>query len=99
MKLIKLLAEQMHEELEDAKEYAKLAVQHKEDDRRLAEVYARLSEQELNHSDMLHEQATRIISDYGEEAPAAMQAVWDWEHERMVDCMAAVRVLLDMYRK
>lgn len=32
-------------------------------------------------------------------APASMQAVWDWEHELMVDKTAKIRALLDMYKR
>lgn len=34
----------------------------------------------------------------GYEAPASMQAVWDWEHDKMVDTTARVKTMLSMYR-
>lgn len=51
---------------------------------------------------MLHAQAVRLINEQrasGVVAPASMQAVWDWEHELMVDKTAKIRALLDMYKR
>ena len=46
---------------------------------------------------MLHEQAIRAIKEQkatSAETPVAMQAVWDWEHEKMVDTVAKIKALL-----
>lgn len=102
MKVIKDLVEDIQEELEGSEHYAKLATQHKDDDRELADVYAKLANTELEHVNNLHSQVVRIIKDWkaktGEEVPAAMEAVWDWEHARMVDTAARVKSLLDVYK-
>lgn len=102
MKEIKMLVEDIREELEGAEHYAKLAAQYKTDDKSLADNYATLASQELNHVDMLHVQAARLINaqrSAGVSAPASMQAVWDWEHELMIDKTAKIRALLEMYKK
>lgn len=102
MKQIKELVENIREELEGAEHYAKLATQYRDADRSLAENYATMSAQELSHVDNLHNQAVRLIKDYraaGNEPPASMKAVWDWEHERMVDHVAKIKILLEQYRK
>lgn len=102
MKVIKCLVEDIEEELEGAEHYAKLATKHKEDDRELADVYAKLANVELDHVNALHGQVVRIIKEYkaatGKETPAPMQAVWDWEHEKMVDTTARIKAMLDMYK-
>ena len=102
MKLIKILVEDIKEELSGAEHYAKLAVQYKDEDKVLADNYAKLSEVELGHVNLLHAQVTRISKDWktssGQETPAAMQAVWDWEHEQMIDKVTRVKVLLATYR-
>lgn len=102
MKVIKCLVEDIQEELEGAEHYAKLATQYKEDDRELAGVYAKLAGVELDHVNALHGQVVRIIkawkAETGKETPAPMQAVWDWEHARMVDTAARVKSLLDVYK-
>lgn len=102
MKTIAELVENIREELEGAEQYAKKATQYKEQDHRIADMYATLSSQELSHVDALHTQAVRLIQEQrasGREVPAGMQAVWDWEHEKMVSNTAKVKMLLDMYRK
>lgn len=102
MKLIKCLVEDINEELEGAEHYAKLATQYKDEDRELADVYAKLANVELEHVNALHGQVVRIIKSWkaanGQEPPAAMQAVWDWEHEKAVDTTARVKTMLEMYR-
>lgn len=103
MKIIKNLVEDINEELEGAEHYAKLATQYKIDDRALADVYAKLAGVELDHVNALHEQVVRIIKDWkatsGKEVPEPMQAVYNWEHEKMVDTSAKIKTMLSMYRE
>lgn len=33
------------------------------------------------------------------EVPAGMQMVWDWEHDKIVDNVARIRSIMDMYKK
>ena len=102
MKMIAEIVEDIREELECAEHYAKKATQYKEQDRRLAGIYANLANQELSHVDALHTQAVRLIQDQratGAEVPAGMQAVWDWEHSHMMDHVARIKTLLSLYQK
>jgi rubrerythrin len=97
MKEIKMLAGHIREEMNDAETYAKLALKYRDDDRNLSQTFEKLAEQELDHADMLHAQASRLIKERkenGETPPVAMSAVWSWEHENMMDCVARVKVLL-----
>ena len=97
MKEIKMLAGHIREEMNDAETYAKLALRYKDDDRSLSQTFEKLAEQELDHADMLHAQASRLTKERkenGETPPVAMSAVWSWEHENMMDCVARVKVLL-----
>ena len=101
MKEIKYIAERIREELEDAEGYAKHALKYKDTDREMSQALAELSRQELAHSESLHHQAVRLIKkqrDGGIIAPASMQAVWDWEHERMVEKTIHIKALLDALR-
>lgn len=102
MKLIAEMVGEIREELEGAESYAKRATQYKQLNARVAENYATMSAQELAHVDALHAQIVRLIQDEksaGKEVPAGMQTVWDWEHENMINCVARVKLLLDLYRK
>lgn len=100
MKELKEVVMDIHEELECAEKYAKEAVKHKEQYPALASVYYRISTDDLAHMDMLHKQAVDMIEEKkrdGHEVPASMQAIWDWEHEKMMDETADVKRLLEMY--
>lgn len=103
MKVIKCLVEDIAEELEGAEHYAKLATQYKDEDRELADTYAKLSGVELEHVSALHGQVVRVIKAWkatsGQETPAAMAVIWDYEHQRAVDKSAKIKILLDMYRQ
>lgn len=101
MKILAEMIESIREELEGAEHYAKLATQYKDEDRELADVYAKLANVELEHVDALHGQAVRMIKAQkaaGVETPTAMQAVWDWEHGKMIDTQARIKIMLTMYR-
>lgn len=98
MKEIKMLSIMMEEELNDAEKYIKEALHHKDDDRELAEMFFELSKQEVEHAHMEHAQAVRMIKGYNKEAPAAMKAVWDYQHERMIEHEADIKRLMSMYR-
>ena len=99
MKIIKCLAENIEEELHDAEKYAKLAMEYKEEYPEMLDTFLTLSRQEVNHATALHGLAEKAIRDYRAEKgdpPAPMQAVYDWEHRKMIDAMARVKVLQEM---
>lgn len=101
MKIIKCLAKKIEEEMHDAEEYAKLAVMYRSEYPEVSDVFLNLSRQEVSHANMLHIQAERMIKEYrdkGGETPPAMQAVYDWEHEKMIDNMARVQNMQNMIR-
>lgn len=101
MKEIKCLVDDIKDELEGAERYAKLALQYKHTDRQLADIYAKLAGVESEHVTVLHDQVVRLIKEHKEEGndiPPAMQAVYDWEHEKMIDNLTRVRSIISMYR-
>ena len=102
MKAIKEIVEYICEELEDAEEYAEKALYYKEaGDPKLAETLYTIAQQEVGHINMLHTQATRLISEFkaqGRQVPESMQAVWDWEHEKMIKWKAKITAMLGMYK-
>lgn len=102
MKIIKEIVENLKDELGSAEHYAKLATRYKDEDKALAENYAKMAEAELGHVNALHAQAVRVIKDWrtysGKEPPAAMQAVFDYEHDNMIEKVARIKTLLSMYR-
>lgn len=100
MKVIKEIVERINEEIVGAEDYAKSGTQYKDEDKMLADTYIKLAEVELQHVDLLHAQVVRIIKAWqakGNEAPPAMEAVWDYVHANQVDKVARIKVLINMY--
>ena len=101
MREIKLLMEHIEDELEDAHTYAELAVEYKHDDPELADLFYRLSGEEMNHMNALHKAVVSHIEEYRKqkgEPPAAMQAIYDYLHEKQIDKAKDVKSCQSMYR-
>lgn len=102
MKKIAEIVKSIKGELKGAEEYATLSAKYKVEDRDLASTYSGLATTELSHVDSLHSQVVRIIKEHkasGKEVPPAMQKVWDWEHEQIMQEYAEVKAMLDMAKK
>lgn len=96
MHRLKKIVEYIWEETMGAETYAMCALNNKEEDRSLAEAYISMATQELSHAETLISHAVRIISNAGEEH---IDAIWEWEHDKVMKRMAHARQLIEMYRK
>lgn len=96
MKEIKCLIEIIEEELDGADHYAELYHKYSASDRQLSETFKKVAQQELDHVHMFHDQAARLIREYPKDPPEAMKAIWEWEHDKMIEQEKEVRILLDM---
>jgi len=102
MKVIKVLSDKIAEEISDAKAYAKLAIEYKEERPELARTFYSLSMQEMDHMTVLHNSVTEIIKQYREsngEPPADMMAVYDYLHKQQIDKSLEVKMLQTMYKE
>lgn len=102
MEIIKKLSERIEEEIEDAKEYAEMAMHYKSLDPELAQIFMTISGEEMKHMDMLHRQVTRLIADHRKEKgdpPAAMMAIYDYVHKREIEKANKVHLLHQQYRQ
>lgn len=88
MKEIKCLVESMKMELDAADCYYKKALSMKESYPQVATVYIEVASQELAHCDKFHVSAVSLINKRkmsGETVPEAMQAIWDYEHQNIME--------------
>ena len=102
MELIKKLFEMIEEEIEGAEEYAKCALKYKESNQELAQTFYTMSAEEMQHVDKLHKQVVRIIEMYRKEhgdPPAAMQAVYDYVHERQIERANKVTMMQAQFKR
>ena len=102
MKIIRKLSEMISEEIRDADRYAQMALNYKGENIALSDTFFKLSQEEMNHMSMLHDQAARLIDAYRKEhgdPPAEMQAVYDYLHERQMDEAAQVKAKQMLYRE
>ena len=95
MIIIKDLCKMIREELDDAEKYAKEYILTQEKDARLADMFKRLAQSELEHANMEHNEAVRLIREYGGTPPEGMQAVWDWEHELLMEKTAKIKSMIN----
>jgi len=101
MKIIEWLSDKIEEEISDADCYAKKAIMLKETMPRLADTLMKLSEEEMKHMAMLHNEVVDIIEEYRKkegEPPSEMLAVYEYLHRKQIDKSAEVRAKQSMYR-
>ena len=104
MKIIKKLCDLIDEEIHDGRKYAKLALEHKDKDVALAEMFYNLSLEEMKHMNTLHNATVKEINKIKTEKPGdpkidGMQAIYDLLHERYINKAKEVQILQNMYRE
>ena len=100
MKIIETLSDKIVEEIHDAKEYARMALEYRDEYPELAQTLYDLSTEEMGHMSRLHTAAANIIEQYRKEKgeqPAAMMAVYDYLHKKQIAHAAEVKNLQAMF--
>ena len=102
MKIIKVMAEKIKEELKDAESYIDLATEWKKDQPEAADLFAELSAEEMGHANKLHGKVTEMIEAYrtqNGEPPAGMMAIYEYMHEQQIEMAMMVKVKQRMYEE
>lgn len=102
MKKIAVMVEVMQKELETAEKYAKKAVEYKAEDKAVAETLDAIAGQKQEAVEKMHTHIERIIKEYNAEhgqPPAPMMMIWKWEHEKIMDQSARIKVIRANFAK
>ena len=102
MKLIERLSDKIGDEIHDAKSYAKMALEVKDEHPDLARTLYGISLEEMEHMSRLHKAVAEIIEAYRKEhgePPASMLAVYDYLHQQHIAKAAEARNLQAMYKE
>ena len=102
MKVIKVVTKKIKEEICDAKDYAKLAIEYKHDYPQLATTLITLSNEEMKHMTMLHNEVVRLIDEYRKtngEPPEPMLAVYNYLHEEQIEMAEEAKRYQAMYNE
>lgn len=100
MEIIKILSEQIGEELDDAEHYAQMANQWKEEFPDTAKLFADLANAEMDHQARLHDHVVRLINKVKSEKgapPPQMLGVYNYLHAKHVDHAAKIMALQKIY--
>ena len=101
MKRIEKLSDRIEEEIEDAKTYAKMALEVREDYPNLSRILYTISMQEMEHMQMLHNGVVEVIAEYRRvkgEPPEKMLAIYEYLHERHIQSAADAKAIQGMYK-
>lgn len=101
MKIIENFVDEMKDELNSAKDYAKKATQYKVENPAMAKMYFDMANDELKHADMIHVEAVKAIEKQRAVStpPQYMLDRWAEEHKKYVEKAAKIKVMLAMYRE
>ena len=101
MKIIEKLSEMIEEEISDADKYIHCAMNMKEERPALAEVFYKLSMEEMQHMTALHDQVVKIIEEYRKvkgDPPSDMLAIYEYLHKKHVAKTAEVKNMQMIYK-
>lgn len=102
MKKIEKLSNKIEAEIDAAHEYAKCALEAKEDDPAIAETYYKIAVNRLDDMGALHDQVVSVITEYKKEhgdLPEAMKILYNILHKKHIESAAAVKGMLALYKE
>lgn len=88
--------------MEEVEWYAEKAHHLRTDHKHLADTYIKIAEMHIEIYGMLHGRMVAPITEQkekGAHVPPEMQAIWDYEHERLIKEFAEAKFLVEEYKK
>ena len=101
MRIIKCLADQISDELEDAQKYIELAMKWRSEQPETADLFYELSKEELGHMEKLHDAVQELIEkirDEEGEPPKDMMTLYEYLHEKHIEEATEIKVKQGMYQ-
>lgn len=101
MMVFKKLEKKIDEELRDSETYIRCALEYKETDRDVADVFYLLSQEEMAHADRLHKLVTDKIERYRREegeVPQDMMALHTYLHDEQIEKGKEIRIMWSLYK-
>ena len=102
MKILKDLIEKAKDTMDEVEWYAEKAHHLRTDHKQLADTYIKIAEMHIDIYGMLHSRMVALITEQkekGAHVPPEMQAIWDYEHERLIKEFAEAKFLVEEYKK
>ena len=101
MRIIEKVSDRIGEEIADARTYALMALETRDDHPELSRTLYTISVQEMEHMRMLHEAIANVIMRYRQEKgepPEKMMAVYEYLHGVHIEEAAEARNIQAMYK-
>jgi hypothetical protein len=102
MKILKDLIEKAKDTMDEVEWYAEKAHHLRTEHKQLADTYIKIAEMHIDIYGMLHSRMVALITEQkekGAHVPPEMQAIWDYEHERLIKEFAEAKFLVEEYKK
>lgn len=102
MKKIKEIVQKIRKELKSTEHYIQDALRIKNDSKFIAELYYQIANDNVSRILKLHDMVVKEIEDYkstGKEPPKEMLAIWDWQHQEMIDEMAEIKAMIELFKR
>ena len=102
MEIIEKLCNKIEDEIDDIKDYAKMAVELKDSYPNLAETLYKISTEEDKHREMLHTAVIELFQNTkneGKTIPDGMEAFYEYVHKRHTRAHEEALCFQQMYKK
>jgi len=101
MRIIEKISDRITDEIGDARTYALMALETRDDHPDLSRTLITISLQEMEHMRMLHDAVVNVIAEYRKtngEPPEKMMAVYEYLHKKQIEAAAEAKNIQAMYK-